>query len=756
MRHIKLIVMSILLGVVSVLFLNFIFDDMNYGLDLQGGFEVLYSVEGINGEEVTDDMMKNTYNTLTKRIDVLGVSEPEITIEGGNTIRVRLAGVTNADEARNTLSSIASLSFRNTDDEILMSNDVLGNPAAKLTYDNYGKPAVLLSVKDTDTFYDVTNELKDAESNLMVIWLDFEEGVNSYSTETYCGSVGTSKCLSAATVNQAFASDVTITGNFELDEAQSLVDLINSGSMPTKLSEIQSKTVSASLGEDSLNKTFVAGVVGIGVIMLLMIVIYRLAGFIASIGMLIYTALVFFIFYNIGGVLTLPGIAAMVLGIGMAIDACVISFERIKEELYMKKDIKTSFNNGMKRSFSTILDANITTLVVAITLFIFGQSNVKGFATMLIISIIVTLIVMVYITRVILKLFTEVVTNKTYFIGASKKKLNSEVPYKSVNKVNFMKNRVIFYILSSVIILVGGVIVYNNGLNLSIDFSGGTNVIVNNSDASIEEVKTTINELYEVEQYSELSDGTYSFRIDKMLSGKSETNDETDSTEEVETNTASIGVETTNTEITTTSEEVKETNEVTELNTHILNKYENAQIEISVVTNIVQKELVKNAALALIIASVVIVIYVSMRYSVSYAIGAIIALIHDVLIVVILFSLLNLEISSIFIAAILTIIGYSINDTIVTFDRIKELLKENPKAKLADMINLGLSSTLTRTLITSITTLIPVISLILLGSYEILNFNIALLIGLISGAYSSFFIATGIFFEIEKRKTNKK
>ena len=219
---------------------------------------------------------------------------------------------------------------------------------------------------------------------MIVIWLDFEEGKDSYKQEKdKCGTSG-SRCLSAAMVSQGFASDVIIQGNFTLKEVENLVDLINSGSLPTKLEEISSKTVNASFGVDSLNKTVIAGIVGISLIMLFMVSLYKFAGFIASVGLFIYAFLTFLTFWLVGGVLTLPGIAALVIGIGMAVDSTVITFARIKDELKENYPLKDAFVKGNKQSFTSILDSNLTTLLAGIILFIFGESSVKGFATMLI------------------------------------------------------------------------------------------------------------------------------------------------------------------------------------------------------------------------------------------------------------------------------------------------------------------------------------------------------------------------------------
>ena len=420
----RAILISVAILLISIVGLYFSIKNLKFGLDLQGGFEVLYEVDSIDGSKVTNDMVNSTYKIINKRINSLGVSEPEISIEGDN-IRVTMAGVDNIEDARKTISTTAALTFRTVDGELLMDSSVLNSGKASVGYSAEKGYYISLSVSDYDEFYKQTKKVSEMQDNRIVIWLDYVDGTslvtgtNSGGVQGYgyydtdgevfhiCGDLADSNCLSVAGVHQGFASDVIIEGKFTQSEAQGLVDLINSGSMPTKLTEISSKTVSASFGENSLEKTFVAGVVGISLIALLLIVLYRVSGIIASISILAYTFLTLLIFNLVGGRLSLQGIAALVIGIGMAVDSAVISFARVMEELRRKVSLKTAYFEGSKESFVSILDANITTLIAAIILFAFGVSSVKGFATMLIISIVVTFIVMVYLNRYVLKLFVN-------------------------------------------------------------------------------------------------------------------------------------------------------------------------------------------------------------------------------------------------------------------------------------------------------------------------------------------------------------
>lgn len=706
----KPILLLILILSFTALILPNIFKSLKFGLDLQGGFEVLYQVKSIDGKNVTSDMITSTYKTMLKRIDVLGVSEPEITIEGDDKIRVQLAGVMDQDQARSILSQAATLTFRDSNDNLLMNSDVLKSGGAKVGTDSKGMPAVSLAIADKDKFYNVTKRISGMEDNLIVIWLDFDDKTDSFKNEqASCGSLGNSRCLSAATVSEGFASDVIIQGNFTQDEVKTLVDLINSGSLPTKLEEISSKTVMASFGEDSLNKTFFAGVIGVILVMLTITIIYRFAGFVSSIGLLLYTVLTFAIFWLVGGVLTLPGIAAVLLGIGMAVDANVLNFSRIKDELRSGSSLQVAFKKGNANSLKTIIDANVTTLLVAIILFVFGESSIKGFATMLMISIFTTMLVMVIITRYILKLFvqTEKFDKKVkFFIG------NYEKENKKINYINLGKKGII---ITSVCILIGVGLLFTNKLNLGIDFKGGSVITINSTDISDEALSSKL-EKYTIDDIDR-SNGTTTITITDNLNK----------------------------------------DEISSITKYFNDNY-NVSSDISVVTNIVKRELIKNAIFSVILSIIGIIIYLTCRFKFSYGISSVVALLHDVFMIIAIFSLLKLEVSTIFIAAILSIIGYSINNTIVVFDRIRENLeveKIKEYKQLQDIVNKSIKETILRSVITSLTTIFPVIALIIFGSHEIFNFNIALLIGLIVGTYSSLFLAPYLWLKFEKSNIGK-
>lgn len=713
----RLIIFLFTIVLFSLLFLP-IFKDMKYGLDLKGGFEVLYKVKRSDGKKLKSNDLQSTYDVLKRNVDSLGVSEPEITIEGTDRIRVKLAGVTDIEGARRALSNVANVSFRDVDDKLLMDASVISG--AKLGYDESGKPAISMQVKDKNKFLSVTTEISSKEDgkNLMVIWYNFEKGVNSYNKDKdTCGDEG-SVCLSAATVSQGFSSDVIITGNFEKEEAESLATSINAGSISTKLDEISSSNVNASYGKGVLERTLVAGIIGMIVVILFMSILYKFSGFISGINLLLYMVLVMGVFWLIGGVLTLPGIAALVLGIGMAVDSCVLTNERIKDELQNKEALQNAFKYGNSESWSSIFDANVTTLIVAIVLFIFGESAVKGFATMLMITIFASMFVMVFINRRILKMLvkTKVFDEKPNSFVRFEKNNHKELKKKNINVVSIIKK---CFIVTIIYIVFGIIFLSVNKLNLGIDFKSGSSITLNASNMNVTEIKKDFEKLgYKVSTINKQENKEINVKI---------------------------------------AHELKK-DEIAKVSNYFEDKYK-AKSEINVVTNIVMKELVKNAIYSVLIAFIAIVIYVSIRFKFSYAISSIIALMHDLVFTSILFSVFKIEVNVIFIAALLTIIGYSINNTIVVFDRIREKMSKYrgklTKDELKSVVNSSASETFNRSLYTSITTLIPVICLIILGSKGILPFNLALIFGLIAGFYSSLVLAPQIWYLIEKKNCKK-
>src|SRR5690625_390862 len=458
---------------------------INLGLDLQGGFEVLYEVEPVDESQAVDrTLLEATVETLNDRVYRLGISETVIDIEGEDRIRVQLAGVEDQTEAREMLSTSARLSFRGVDDtEYLDGSDIKEGSAKQDFDDQSNQPIVTLQLKDADKFGEVTTEIanKGTPNNLLVIWMDYQEG-DAFEEEV---EKTEPKFISAPQVSEPLqTSNVQITGNFTIEEAQRLADIINSGSLPVHMEELYSTSVGAQFGEQALNQTVFAGIIGMMLIFIFMVIVYRFPGFIAGINIAIYVYLILLIFQLMNGVLTLPGIAALILGIGMAVDANVLTFERIKEELKQGKSVMASFKAGGKNSLITILDANITTLLAAAVLFYFGTSSVKGFATMLIVSILVSFLTAVYGTRLLLGLWVNsgFLTKRKSWFGVKKDQIQDIASKKEVEpkffnrKMDIVKHRKKIFITTISMFIIGIISLFVFQLNPGIDFTSGSRV----------------------------------------------------------------------------------------------------------------------------------------------------------------------------------------------------------------------------------------------------------------------------------------
>lgn len=707
--------------------------DIKLGLDLQGGFEVLYEVTALeDGQDITQDVLADTTDALSSRINVLGVSEPVIQIEGDDRIRVQLAGVEDQATARELLSTEANLTFRNAEDEVMLAGKDLKQGGAAANFDENGQPVVTLELNDPGKFAEITSEISQMPppSNVLVIWLDFEEGVDSYAAEM---AKPNPKFVSAPRVSQRINSpSVEISGAFTVEETQNLAGILNAGALPVSLEEIYSTSVGAQFGAEALDQTIFAAAVGIALVLLFMLIYYRVPGLIAVITLTVYVYLILLVFEMIGGVLTLPGIAAIMLGVGMAVDANIITYERIREELRVGRSVKESFKAGAADSFSAILDANVTTLIAAVVLFIFGTSSVKGFATLLIISIMVSFITAVWGSRLLLGLWVNsgVLDGKYGLFGLRKSLVhkpeeNLEILDLSTrfDRFDFARNRNKFFIASITLIVAGMVVIGIFRLNLGIDFSSGTRVeITADSELSQSEVEGFLEEAgYETEGV--------------VISGDN----------------SNIGV------ARYTDDFSQE--QINELKSLAMDEY-GAEPNISTVSPTVGIELAKNALKALAFAAIGIIIYVAFRFEWRMGVASVVALLHDAFFIVAAFSLLRLEVDITFIAAILTIVGYSINDTIVTFDRIRENMRRMKKIDtldaLEDIVNKSLRQTLGRSVNTVLTVIFVVIALLIFGAPSITNFSIALLIGLIAGTYSSIFIAAQLWLVLKKRELNKK
>ncbi|NIK75938.1 SecD/SecF fusion protein [Paenibacillus castaneae] len=361
--------------------------DVRLGLDLKGGFEVLYEAEPLEGgQAVTPETLKETARSLASRIDELGIVEPEITTEGTNRIRLRLAGVTNEDEVRKLLAKPINLTFRAPDGTIELDGSDFVQNGAGVGYDNLGKPFVTIKLKDGAKFEEVTGRLI---GQYLAIYLDDEE-------------------LSRPGVSQAIpGGSATITGNYTNDEAKALRDTINLGSLPLKLVEKYTQSVGASLGLASLKDTVEAGIIGTIIILVFLIILFRIPGVVAGITVITYVWLLLIVFNLMNATLTLPGIAAFALGVGMAVDANIIMYERIKEEIRSGKSLLSSLKAGSKHSMRTIMDANITNIIASAVLYYIGNGAIRGFALTMIFSILISMVTNIFFSRFLLMLIIK-------------------------------------------------------------------------------------------------------------------------------------------------------------------------------------------------------------------------------------------------------------------------------------------------------------------------------------------------------------
>lgn len=707
---------------------------MTLGLDLQGGFEILYEVSPLDGQDMPE--MSSVVSSVRKRVDVLGVNEPEITVEGDNRIRVQLAGVDNPEQARRIISSTANLTFRDVNDNLLMDATVLEEGGASVAQDQYGNYVVNLNLSDSNTFYQVTSQVAAMGSgqNLMVAWLDYEEG-ESYAAESRKEDPA---YISAATVSEGINGDsAQISGNFTLESATELADLINSGSLPVQMTEIYSDVVSADYGMDAFSSTMLAGAIGVAAVMLFMICVYRLPGVIFAITLAVYIFVVFLLYNAMGAVFTLSGIAALVLGVGMAVDSNILTFERIKESMYAGRSVKTAFREGSKDSFRTIVDAQLTTFISALILYIFGTGSVKGFATMLIVSTITTLLLIVFIVRFLLGLLVNSgYLDERYELFGVKK---SDVPdvSKGEERRKFTKfkgfdfvGKAKYFVCTSLAVLVISIVCMgvngfsgNGVMNLGIDFTSGTTLTIQ-SDAAIDQ--DTLES-----QLEELGLDPSSVKINGS-----------------ESNIASVYLK-----------DAVDADTMSTVKASLQETYGH-EVTDNTVTPVIGQELVRNAVIISVLAWIGILIYMSVRFKWDYALSAIVALIHDVLIILAFCAIFRLEINTEIVAVLLTIIGYSVNNSIVVFDRIRDRVRAHrgriAKEEYRELVNEAIQVTCTRSVFSTLTTMLPVIFLLFMGSGAIFVFNLTLLIGLIAGAGSSLFIAAQLWYHLRLREKPKK
>lgn len=688
--------------------------NIKLGLDLAGGVSITYEVVG---DKPTAEQLADTVTMMQQRADVHSTDSSVVTDEKGR-IEIDIPGVSDAEEVLADLGKEGSLDFVAQDD---------------LTYDKDGKPVyskVILTGKDIKDAEAGTRQDEKTRNKEHVVSLKLKsKGTKAFAAATEEAAperkvihiIYDGKVLSSPHVNSAITNgEAEISGGFEtFDEAKELADYIRIGALPVELKAVQSQVVGAQLGQDAIRTSLIAGAIGFALVILFMIIFYRLPGVAASLALIFYLVVMLVALNGLDITLTLPGVAGIILNIGMAVDANVIIFTRIKEELATGKSVKQSIKLGFDKALSAIIDGNVTTLIAAAVLYAKGSGTVKGFATTLAIGIILSMFTALFITKVILNAMYVLGVDDVKYFGTEKKR----------KQIPFVQNRVKFFIISGILMVACVVTLFvnkssrlqGNILNYGLDFLGGTTYDVTfDKDVKI--------------------DANMKKQIETMFSTVSESNDVVIS--EV------AGENALNIKTVELSEEQR-----SELNKQLLDQYgvKEENIENNNISASVSDEMKSDAIVAVVIAAICMLLYIWFRFKdIVFAGSAVLALLHDVIVVLLVYALTKISVGNTFIACMLTIVGYSINATIVIFDRIRENLgNKRTVESVTNVVNDSVTQTLTRSINTSITTAIMVIMLAILGVESVRDFAIPLLAGIVCGAYSSICITGTLWYSIK-------
>ncbi len=719
-------------------------DGLKLGLDLDGGVSITYEAVG---KKPTDEQMNDTILKLQQRIENdLGeessTTEANVYRVGDKRITVEIPGVTDANALLEELGTPGTLYF-------ISERDADGNSNYTANYTADGKIEGQLNY-DIDTLIKngsviaTGSNVKSAQGRAeqdqttgatkYVVALKFDdEGTESFSKATTVAAVTgehiaiyyDGKFISNPTVQSVITDgNCEITGMETMEAADKLASYIRIGGLDIELEELESQVVGAQLGADALKTSLFAAAIGLILVMIFLIIMYRVPGVVASIALALYTVMLTAILKQFDITLTLPGIAGMILSIGMAVDANVICFARIREEIKSGRPVISSIETGFSKALSAILDGNITTLIAAAVLGVLGSGTVKGFAITLALGVVLSMFTALVITRILMNAF--------YALGAHSPKLYGEA--KEPTKFDFVGKKAIFIGISVVIIAAGLITIgafkatKGQGLNYSLEFLGGTSTTVDFKEAQADD---TINNKI-------IPD------IQKTLNGAAVQKSTVDGTNQVIFKTRSLSLE----ERTALADMLEKNYGVTE-----------ESITAQNIGSTISGEMRSQSAIAVIVAVIFMLVYIWFRFKdIRFASSAIIALVHDVLIVLALYAFCRLSVGAAFIACMLTVIGYSVNDTIVVFDRIREnhkAIRTETRESLKELANSSLAQTLSRSISTSITTAIMVLMLLILGVSSIREFALPLLAGVIAGTYSSIFIATQLWYIFKTSKMPK-
>lgn len=672
-------------------------DDIKLGLDLAGGVSITYqAVE----ENPSEEDMSDTIYKLQQRVQNYS-TEAEVYQEGSNRINIDIPGVSDANAILEELGKPGSLIFVDeTGKTILTGNQVSSAKPAQI--DQNGLKEYLVQLTFTD------------------------EGAKAFAEATTAnvgkriGIIYDGEIVSNPVVREAITGgQCTIDGMTSYDEANNLAATIRIGSLSLELEELRSNVVGAKLGQTAISSSLKAGAIGFGIVALFMMIVYLIPGVAATIALALYVGLILILLTAFEVTLTLPGIAGIILSVGMAVDANVIIFTRIKEEIGKGKTVQSAIKTGFNKALSAIVDGNVTTLIAAAVLYLRGSGTVKGFATTLAIGIVLSMITALFITRGALSALYNLGFDSPKFYGTKKDR----------TPINFLGKKNLCFVLSLVVIAGGwAAMALNNSntghiLNYGMDFTGGTSTNVTfNEDMSLEDISSKV-----VPVISKIT-GDADVQTQKVAG-----------TNEVIIKTKTLDVE---------QRQAMEDALVENFGV------EAEKITAESISGAVSAEMKQDAWWAVVVATILMLLYIWFRFKdIRFAASAILALVHDVLVVITFYAVAKWSVGSTFIACMLTIVGYSINATIVIFDRIRENLADGlGKRSLVDLVNESITQTFTRSINTSLTTFIMVFVLFLLGVSSIREFALPLMVGIVCGTYSSVCLTGALWFVMTNRK----
>lgn len=691
------------------------------GLDLQGGLSVTYEIQD---EKPTSDEIKATVDKLQRRVDAYS-SEGEVYQEGNDRITVEIPLNTEKVDAHDVLDELGQpgqLLFLDSENYTIWQQNQNNG-----TNDAYEAVLTGSDIKNAQAGVDDSGTVKD-----YVVQLQFtDEGAQKFATATaanigkpiyiiYDGAVA-----SAPTVQSAITDGNAVINKISsYDEAESLASTIKIGALPLELKQIQYNIVGAKLGQKAVSTSLIAGAIGFGLVCILMIVLYRFPGFIASLALTGYVVLMLLILSIRHITLTLPGIAGIILSIGMAVDANVIIFTRIREEISAGSGVRAAVKAGFSKALSAILDGNITTLIATVVLMILGSGSIKGFAVTLMLGIVLSMFTALFVTKMLLNSFLE--------LGVQSPKMYGKAKEPKIH--GYVKNFKICGVASLIVIIAGLAFLGVNhsrigkSLNYSLEFTGGTSTTATFAEDDVYTLERAESEVAPViAETAGIDAGTIQIQT----------------------------VEGNNQVIFKTSELTEE--QSAKIDDLLKSQFKATEVDNQSISSTISGEMKKDAIVAIAVSSVLMLLYIAFRFSdVKFGVSAVLALVHDVLVVFAAYSIGTLSVGNTFIACMLTIVGYSINATIIIFDRIRENMRtQDSKESLEELVNKSIGQTFTRTIYTSLTTFIMVFVLFVMGVTSLKEFTFTLMLGIVCGAYSSVCI-TGPLWYTMKKKFSKK